>query len=276
MAPEPGPAADALAPLPPGPLLRIARGRLAVDIAPAAGGRLAGIACDGVEQLVGAGQVGAAAIAWGCYPMLPWAGRTRHGRFAFGGRRYALPCNLGGHAIHGVGFTMPWRTDAHAPAHVELSLDLPEDARWPFGGSARQRIEVGGDWLRLELSVAAGARAMPVALGWHPWFRKPERMTFSPEGIYPRDADGIATRALAPVPPGPWDDCFLNRAPVLLHRAGRTLTLSSDCVHWVVYDVPAHATCIEPQSAPPDALNGDAQILEPGESRSIRYLMAWR
>lgn len=272
----PEPAAGALAPLPPGTLLRLAAGATEVLVAPEAGGRIAQIVHRGAAQLVGPEDGDLAAIAWGCYPMLPWAGRVRHGRFAFGGRRYALPRNLGEHAIHGVGFVLPWRVDAHAASRVELSLDLPEDARWPFGGRARQRIEAGDDWLRLELSIAAGAQAMPVALGWHPWFRKPERMTFAPEGIYPRDADGIATRALGPVPPGPWDDCFLNREPVRLHLAGRALTLRSDCVYWVVYDAPEHATCIEPQSAPPDALNRDAQVLEPGQSRSIRYLMRWR
>src|SRR5690606_16628299 len=68
-------------PMPPGPLLTIADGDVAVDVAPEAGGRIAQIRCDGVEQLVGHGEHGAAsAIGWGCYPMVPWCGRIRHGQ----------------------------------------------------------------------------------------------------------------------------------------------------------------------------------------------------
>jgi aldose 1-epimerase len=44
----------------------------------------------------------------------------------------------------------------------------------------------------------------------------------------------------------------------------------------VVYDEPAHATCVEPQSGPPDAFNlGRARDLEPGASLSARFLWEW-
>ena len=266
----------ALRPLAPGPLLRIGNGALTVDIAPQAGGRIAQIARDDVEWLVGHGDDNAAAIAWGCYPMLPWAGRIRRGEFEFQGRRQRIPPNLGAHAVHGVGFVLPWRVESQAPTHVELSLQLPADEGWPFGGSARQRIEVEGDALKLQLSLAAGGRAMPKpVIGWHPWFRKPGRLEFAPKAVYPRDAEGIATLPLAAPPPGPWDDCFVNEQPVVLHREGRSLCLASGCDHWVVYDQPANATCVEPQSGPPDAFNLAPASLLPGESVSAWLRMAW-
>lgn len=264
----------ALAPTAHGPLIGIACGTLAVDIAPAAGGRIAQIRRDGVEHLVGHDDA-PAMITWGSYPMVPWAGRIRRGRFDFQGRAYRLPINLGEHAIHGVGFAMPWQVDAHSSRHAELSLPLPQDERWPFGGVARQRFEVGDDRLEMTLSVTAGAQAMPVSLGWHPWFCKPDRIEFAPTAYYPRDDDGMATLALAPPPPGPWDDCFINDAPVLIHRAGQRIRLTSDCTHWVVYDEPDHATCIEPQSGPPDAFNLAPVTLSPGESLQAWFLMEW-
>ncbi|WP_266183721.1 aldose 1-epimerase [Dyella humicola] len=267
---------DALSPLAPGPLVRIASGALAVDIAPTAGGRLAQITFEGVPWLVGHDSQNPAMIAWGSYPMLPWAGRIRHGQFHFLGQRYRLPLNLGGHAIHGVGFGMPWQVDEQAASHVSLSLQLPEDERWPFGGTAQQRIEIGESRLRLTLTITAGAHPMPATIGWHPWFRKPERLDFEPSRIYPRDAEGIASLPLAAPPPGPWDDCFLNDKPVRLHRDGQSVRLSSDCRHWVVYDETAHATCAEPQSGPPDAFNlAPAQYLTPGSSISAWFLMEW-
>lgn len=270
------PLPEALSPLAPGRLIRIARGPLAVDIAPQAGGRIAQITYDGIEWLVGHGPETAATIAWGCFPMVPWAGRIRHGKFGFEGRTHQLPLNLGGHAIHGVGFAMPWRVDAVGSRHVELALALPADDRWPFGGAACQRIEVGGDRLQMQLRVTAGKQAMPVSLGWHPWFRKPDRVEFLPSRVYPRDAEGIASLPLAPPPPRPWDDCFINDNPVVMHRAGRRLRLTSDCRRWVVYDATGDAICFEPQSGPPDAFNLEPFHLEPGASCAAWFLFEWR
>jgi len=245
----------ALRALPPAETIDIGSQALRVRIAPAAGGRIAQIVHDGQTWLCGPDE-DERAIAWGCYPMLPWAGRIRGGRFGFDGHDFQLPANLGPHAIHGVGFMLPWEVVARSSTQVELSLRLPDDARWPFGGVAMQRIAVTARGLRLDLSVTAGECAMPrPVLGWHPWFRKPERLEFTPGQYYPRDAEGIATLPPAPPPPGPWDDCFINTRPVYLHRAGQVLRLTSDCDHWVVFDERAHATCVEPQTGPPDAFN---------------------
>jgi aldose 1-epimerase len=270
------PRAHALTPLAPGARLRIRHGEMVVDVAPEAGGRIAQITRNGLPWLVDYDANHAAMIAWGSYPMLPWAGRIRHGRFRFEGRDYQLPINLDHHAIHGVALAMPWRVDAHAPAHVELSLALPTDAHWPFGGSAHQHIEVSEDQLRMTLTVRAGERAMPVTIGWHPWFHKPNRVDIHPGLVYPRDAEDIATLPLADPPPGPWNDCFLNDKPVVIHGQGQSVQLTSSCDHIVVYDEPTHATCIEPQSGPPDAFNlGRAAYLSPDSSLSVWLLLKW-
>jgi aldose 1-epimerase len=278
MAPDqrPGlPAADATAPIAPGPLTTLSNDQLKVDIAAQAGGRIAQIAYRGVEQLVGPDDGTPAMIAWGSYPMAPWAGRVRHGRFGFGGRDYQLPLNLEAHAIHGVAFGLPWQIDAHTGDRAELSLQLRQDARWPFGGTARQTIALAQNRLELKLSLQAGTEAMPAVIGWHPWFRKPERIEFAPGAYYPRDHEGISTLPLAPPPPGPWDDCFINQADVITHRAGQTLRLSSNCDHWVVYDETHHATCIEPQTGPPDAFNLAPKVLPPGETLEAWFLLEW-
>lgn len=266
---------DAMAPFAPGPLLTLRAGPLAVDVAAQAGGRIAQIRHEGRDLLVGPAPDAQAAIAWGSYPMVPWAGRIRRGRFMLDGVAYTLPVNLGDHAIHGVGFVLPWHIDAQGPTHVELSLALPEDERWPFGGTARQHIELEPAALRMTLSVSAGTRAMPVSLGWHPWFRKPERLDFSPGAMYPRDREGIAVRPLVAPNRGPWDDCFVNRQQVVMRSGGARIRLTSDCDHWVVFDELAHATCIEPQSGPPDAFNLAPVVLEPGQTLQRWFQMEW-
>lgn len=253
----------------PGRRIRIRHGELVVDVAPEAGGRIAQITRNGLPWLVDYEANHAAMIAWGCYPMLPWAGRIRRGRFRFEGRDYQLPINLDHHAIHGVALDMPWEVDTHATSYIDLSLALPSDERWSFGGSAHQRIEVGEGQLRMTLTVRAGERAMPSTIGWHPWFQKPARLDFHPRKVYPRDAGDIATRPLAEPPPGSWNDCFLNDRPVVIHRCDQSVRLTSDCNHLMVYGEPAHATCTEPQSGPPNAFNFEgAAHLSPHSSLS--------
>ena len=269
------PGTGATVPFAPGQLLTIANGPLVVTVAPQAGGRVAQIIYQGVPLLIEYAPETSAMIAWGSYPMVPWAGRVRDGGFDFQGNRYELPLNLGEHAIHGVGFGLPWRVDSHEKNFIELSLVLPKDEQWPFGGAAAQRIEAGNGWLKMKLSVRAMERAMPATIGWHPWFRKPERLDFTPSKIYPRDARGIAIKPCIDPTSGPWDDCFINDDPVVLHYAGQSARLLSDCDHWVVYDETTYATCVEPQSGPADSFNIEQTVLQPGETLERSFLIEW-
>lgn len=269
------PVDDAQAPIPAGPLHWLRSGELEVALAPAAGGRIAQIRYQGVDWLVGPEDGWPATIAWGCYPMVPWAGRIRHGRFDFEGKPYVLPINFEKHAIHGVGFSRPWQIERLVPDAATLSLALPEDSYWPFGGTATQLIELMPDSVRLQLGVQAGAHAMPAVLGWHPWFHKPERLVFSPEAMYLRDEEGIAVWPPGAPTPGPWDDCFTSRRDVVLERGGQRITLRADADHWVVYDGAAHATCVEPQTGPPDGFTLTPNRLEPGQRLSLTLDMTF-
>jgi len=203
--------------------------------------------------------------------MVPWAGRIRHGRFTFDGTEHQLPINFEPHAIHGVGFTSRWTIDEVSARSLALRLDLPADERWPFGGTATQRFAIDGPALVMTLTVTAGEDAFPVSFGWHPWFRKPDSMDFRPTAMFRRDAEHVAVDELVDVPPGPWDDCFVNTEPVMIEVDGARLRLTSDCGLWVVYDEPDHATCIEPQTGPPDAFNIAIRRLAAGESTSAWY-----
>lgn len=273
---SPPPVQAALQPIAPGPLVRLEQDALRIDVAPQAGGRIARLVHAGVDWLVPHGGDHVGSIAWGCFPMLPWAGRVRHGRFGFRGQACQLPVNLGMHAIHGLGFAAPWRVTGNTDNRLELGLRLPRNEVWPFGGHARQSFEIGPQGVHLGLSLTAEDRAMPATLGWHPWFVKPERLNFQPQSYYPRDAEGIARLPTMPPPPGPWDDCFVNASPVGLQLGGQHLQLSSSSHHWVVYDQPEWATCIEPQSGPPDAFNlGLSSVIEPGETLSAWFRLEW-
>lgn len=240
-----------------------------------AGGRLASLRIDDHELLVTDRSSGV--YGWGCYPMVPWAGRVRRGRFRFEGDEVTLPPGMPPHAIHGVGVERPWTTTGPA----ELTCDLGEP--WPFGGRAVQRLDLTGARLLMELSVEAD-RPMPAMVGWHPWFRRrldgsePVVLDFAPEAMLVRDDDGIQTGATVPPPPGPWDDCFSGvRQPVRLTWPDvLSLELRSTCDFWVVYTEPDHAACVEPQSGPPDGFNRDPEVVEPGAALTHRFEIRWR
>ncbi len=228
---------------------------------------------------------------WGSFPMAPWAGRIRNGRFRFFDREIGLDLNhsdsradgtgTGGgpihppqpapvgaiagdvlhrHAIHGTTFSRRWETIHVEPDRVEAICRLDGALGWEFAGIARQRIAVSSTQLDLELSVEADDGVVfPASLGWHPWFAKPDRLVVHPIAMFEQDRFGLPTGHLvAPTDP-PWDDCFVIHEPVELHyerRIAPVVTVASpDCDHWVIYDKPTHATCVEPQSGPPDALN---------------------
>ncbi len=249
----------------------ISAGSVRVEVDPAAGGRIGQITFGGTPLLVGRDDVDGDALAWGAYPMVPWAGRIRDGRFEFRGETYRLPRNHGDHAMHGVGFTSGWTMTDLTPTHVGLHLTMPTDATWPFGGQVAQRFGVFADGLTCSMTVTADDRAFPVSFGWHPWFRKPTCLDFHPIAMYRRDPDHIAVDELVEVPAGPWDDCFLNTEPVVLQIGSIDVTIASACTHWVVYDEPNHATCVEPQTGPPDAFTIRPEIIEPGASLTASF-----
>ena len=251
-------------------MLTLSTSRATAVIDPELGGRITSLTIDGTEVLV-TGTSADNAMAWGCYPMVPWAGRVRRGRFRFDGLGHHLPVNLEPHAIHGTGFTARWQL-------------LPDDsmlhrfpADWPFGGHALQRFEIDETGLMCRMEVHADRHPMPAMAGWHPWFRRPVSLSFSAEQMYQRDDDGIPDGALVSPPPPPWDDCFVGVRvpPQLSWPDGPTVTVTSNCDHWVVYDEPAHAICVEPQSGPPDEFNLRRHVVQPGTPLTTWMRLSW-
>ncbi len=258
--------------------------RVEVDLA--AGGRIAQITADGQPLLIDAGD-DPESTGWGSFPMAPWAGRIRHGRFRFLGVDHHLATNFQDgdgddpdrrHAIHGTVFARAWEVVDRRPATIELTCPLQGALDWPFAGTARQRIEASADAVTCELRVEAADRPFPAELGWHPWFRKPAVLDFSPVAMYGRDEIGLPTGELVEPSAGPWDDCFVNVEPVTLHYDRErvpAVTVRSDCDHWVVFDEPTHATCVEPQSGPPDAVAVRPRLTFPDRPLRRTLVLTW-
>jgi aldose 1-epimerase len=95
--------------------------------------------------------------------------------------------------------------------------------------------------------------------------------------MYERAPDGIPSGRLVPPPPGAWDDCFtgVHEPPRLTFGGGPTVVLTSSCDHWVVYDQPDHAVCVEPQSGPPDGFTLAPCVVEPGAPLVHTMTLSW-
>jgi aldose 1-epimerase len=251
------------------------------------GGRLTSLVTHGHELLVTEGY---GPIQWGCYPMAPFAGRIRKGRFAFRGRGVALPRNLPPHAIHGTVFERAWTVigpDA-------LAIDL--GPHWPFRGRLTQRFRLEAAALEVTLRLEAD-EAMPAALGFHPWFRRhlvgtaarphpaspAVELAVAPGAMYERGPDGLPTGPVVPPGPRPWDDCFtdLTTMPRVVWPGLLALEVASDAPCWVVYDGSPDGVCIEPQTAPPDFVHladplPAAWLATPDQPLALTMIWRWR
>ena len=246
--------------------------RLRAKINPKAGGRLASFTVDGLELLIT--DEGLPTL-WGCYPMAPWAGRVDGGTFPWAGQHVELPKRLPPHALHGTVLDQAWTQSGPSSICTDFGPS------WPWRGQLHSHFHLEDDLFEWTFR-ADGESSMPIILGWHPWFRRAVggrnvELTFEPAAMYERRADGIPTgRLVEPIDP-PWDDCFtdVERPPQLRWHPSWSLSIESTCDHWVLYTEPEHAICIEPQTGPPDAFNGDDPfILQEGEVLSAT--MRWR
>jgi aldose 1-epimerase len=267
----------------PGRQTTLAVGDVTVTVFAEFGGRVGQITVAGQPLLVDVPPLDDPdPLAWGCYPMAPWAGRIRRGRFTFAGAEHHLPINHHdgdgadrAHAIHGLVFDRDW-PDVRDVS--DTSWTSTRDLDWVFGGTVTQTIELYADRVDLTLSVESSGERFPAEVGWHPWFRKPDRLEFTPASMYRRDEFGLPTGALVQPTTGPWDDCFVNTRPVELHydrATAATVRVESGCDHWVVFDMPTDATCVEPQSGPPDAFNLTPHVVTPDTPLTRTATISW-
>lgn len=256
-------------------MVELTAGEAKIVLRPDLGGRIASIVVDGLELLVTEAD---RPIDWGLFPMAPFAGRIRHGELTFGETSVQLPLTLPPHALHGTLVTREWSLVGEGSMEVELTEP------WPFRGRVRHDVVLHDDGLVATLSVEADD-PMPAWVGWHPWFRRRlgrgarAELDLPVGRVFVKDDEGVPTGELAPVPPGPWDDCFTDivAPPTIVWPNALALDIESTCGYLVVFTDPAHALCVEPQTAPPDALNlGLAPTVMPGTPLVATMRLRWR
>jgi aldose 1-epimerase len=173
-----------------------------------------------------------------------------------------------------------------ARVHARFAYEAPELLRaFPFPHVLGLDVSVGSGGLRVETGLTAGEeRAVPVAFGWHPYFRLPgpvDDWRLELPGCTPLELDsrGIPTGRAASNAGGTvrlrdraWDDLFALDGPSSVAVSGGGLRLEvrygAGYPYAQVFS-PAGAdfVAIEPMTAATDALTRDeCPLVEPGET----------
>ena len=244
-----------------------------VVIHPTRGARIGSLVVHDTPVLVESAD---STLDWGCYPMVPYAGRVRDASVSFGDEQFLLPANDPsglGHAIHGTLFDAAWNVVRASSLRVEMMHSL--DAPWPWRGDVHHVIELSDTALTCTLLLDAHDD-MPAMMGWHPWFARPLDASLAFTSMLERGPDYLPTGKVVAPSLENADDCFLDpREPLTLTYQDCALTLQSDCSHWVVYNQPTHATCVEPQSGPPNQVNDSPHVVRAGETMSRHFTISW-
>ncbi|MFE7230442.1 aldose 1-epimerase [Streptomyces sp. NPDC057596] len=247
-------------------------------VQPGNGGRVGSLRVGGLE-LLRQGE------RFGCFPMVPWCGRIRDGRFRDGATVHQMPRNSPPHAIHGTARDGAWRTARTSAGEAVITYDLVDP--WPYPGRVTQAVTLTEGALTLTMSVETYESSFPAQIGWHPWFHRnlggagaqDVRVDFRPAWQEERGDDHLPTGHRVEPKPGPWDDCFgmPGGVDVTLTWPGQLELRVTSREEWVVvYDEQQTAVCVEPQTGPPDGLNTLPRLVTPLEPLEASTTWTWR
>lgn len=230
------------------------------------------------------------------FPLVPYANRIAHGRYAVEGQSYKLPLNFGDqpHSIHGFGWQTPWATRETAEAEARLVQTHAGDAGWPWPYQAEQRFALTPLQLSMSLSLTnKGQGAMPAGLGFHPYFvaDAATRLQFDAQGLLLATLDMLPEREAAADMLGDWSqpaevagETLIDNAyggwsgvAAILRGDGIAITMRAAGAPWLhLYRPPSEAFfCLEPVSHSPDAINRDGMdMLPPGATTTLTMTLS--
>jgi len=283
-------------------VVELRHGEAVARIDPVGGGRIVSLVVAGAERILPRSRARAQepALYWGCYPMVPWAGRLSRGRIPTNDGEVRLEPNLPPSAIHGLGFDKSWDIVEQSATALTMTCEL-RGLGWPFGGRASQTLRMGTNGLELDLQVGDYTRAGPAGLGWHPWFTRPSggdiEVRVDSSEVLVLDADFVPTGEVRRVA----RDEDLRSGPslgdrrldhVYVHAKGPAVVRWPDLelriefgksVDTVVVHTPPEGVCVEPQTMWNAPLLAASRVegtglrtLEPGDTLSAATRWTWK
>lgn len=282
------------------------KGAITVGIAPEHGGSLTRFDArlgDTLVEILRSARDGDSSGLWvlgaSSFPMLPYCGRLREGRFRFNHHSFRYPLNAlpERHSSHGDAWTRHWTLTCLD--HRKAVMTLKNDADAPLGYECTQEVAVSSDRVDVCFAIRnASTRPIPVGVGIHPYFanrsiatikaRLPLRWEMDSELMPVGLVDNPSGAALLrgqPVPEMPivsefagWDGTATIEWPSLgVTVRVETVPALKHAVLWVPKG--EDFFCFEPTSHATDALNGrdghpcgeDFVILEPQTVHEQRF-----
>ena len=203
--------------------------------------------------------------------LFPSPGRLTGDRFERGGKSGAMK-------QHGFARDLPWTVEAlstERAARATLSLESNDATRAVFPWEFRVEITytLRGSRLRLDVTVVNMDKdTMPLSFGIHPYFLVRDKAAVRIATRATRAFDNVTKKIVA------FEGFDLAGSEVDLHLidhgssesaltwgdgARAVLRASPELVRWVVWTVPGRDfVCLEPWTAPADALNTGESLLE--------------
>jgi len=262
---------DAPWPGPLGDVVSLKKGNVSLQVYPRDGARITSLNAFGYEVLR-QWEPQRKAFQYGCFPMVPWAGRLGYATLNVGEQRYTLPANKPPHALHGMACYSSWEIVDQTTDRLRLRMAL--GSPWPWQGDVYQTLTLEEDALILRLEVCSESEAFPASMGWHPWFTKnlngqadeqTLQVLFHADWQEEAGDNELPTGKQIAPQPGPWDDCFgfVSGVNVSLRWPGLlSMLMTSAARSLVVFDKQPDATCVNPLSQAPNAINKAPQYVK--------------
>jgi aldose 1-epimerase len=223
------------------------------------------------------------------FPLVPYSNRIGNARFDWDGQTVHLTPNFPPepHAIHGIGWTMPWQVEAIEKHRCILTIEHAGDARWPFAFAASQSFELLDGALEItSTAINRSYQPAPLAFGHHPYFdQQGAWLRFNAESMLMNGKDALPLGATVPMMQFDFasggtvtgrdiDHCYANwdgLAEIRWENKPLALRINADMAAAVLY-IPAagSAFCFEPVPHVNNAVNRPdlspaIPVIQPGE-----------
>lgn len=228
------------------------------------------------------------------FALVPYANRIGDARFEWRGEQIQLQRNFPPepHAIHGVGWEKPWRTEQGGASNATLTLSHAGDASWPWRFEAVQHFCLEARGLSIETRLTNTEDfEVPLACGHHPYFPADgASLRFRADAMWENGEDRlpsipVSADHIAPFSRGTGaaglglDNCFDGwdgKASISWERRNLALEIDADYDHCLLYSpVGGDFFCFEPMAHCSNALASGASfpLLAPGATsiRTVRY-----
>jgi aldose 1-epimerase len=187
------------------PLVKLNIGTAECSLCPDAGGSIVSWSIDGQDLLRradGAAIASGDPLRFASFPLVPFSNRIANGNFQWDGEQIEIDRNFAPeiHAIHGVGWKMPWEISDQSATRCVLSLCHKADSRWHWPFSATQTVVLTEQTMEITLeAVNLSDEPRPLAFGHHPYFDQHNAfLAFNAEQVFMSDSDGLPSHPETP------------------------------------------------------------------------------